>query len=112
MQFAKGAGTDGALRLFGTVRLLDMCRNIRTLYNFDPPATAEEIEAAALQYVRKISGFNKPSRANQSAFEQAVADVTAASQKLLAQLATSAPPKDREVEAARRRERAAQRYAA
>jgi hypothetical protein len=89
-----------------------MCRNIRTLYNFDPPATDEEVRAASLQYVRKISGFNKPSQANASAFEEAVDDVARASAKLLDLLVTSAPRKDREVEAAKRRARAADRYAA
>ncbi len=88
-----------------------MCRSIHTLYNFDPPATDEEVRAAALQYVRKISGFTKPSRANAEAFERAVDAVAAASERLLAELVTSAPPKDREIEAAKRRERAAQRYA-
>ena len=87
-----------------------MCRNIRTLYNFEPPATEQEIEAAALQYVRKISGFTKPSKANEEAFAQAVEDVTAISARLLAQLETNAPPKDREIEAARRRAAAAKRY--
>ena len=89
-----------------------MCRNIRTLYNFDPPATEEEVRAAALQYVRKISGFNKPSRANQEAFELAVERVARASAELLGELHTSSPPKDRAVEAAKARARAAQRYAA
>jgi hypothetical protein len=89
-----------------------MCRNIRTLHNFDPPATSEEIQASALQYVRKISGMNKPSRANEEAFERAVADVTAISTRLLSELTTTAPPKDREVEAAKARARAAERYAA
>ncbi|HEY1523207.1 MAG TPA: DUF2277 domain-containing protein [Solirubrobacteraceae bacterium] len=89
-----------------------MCRNIRTLYNFDPPATEEEIRASALQYVRKVSGFTKPSRANEEAFFKAVDAVTAVSSELLAHLETSAPPKDREVEAAKARARAAQRYAA
>lgn len=89
-----------------------MCRNIRTLYNFDPPATEEEIRAAALQYVRKISGFNKPSRANEEAFAEAVDAVALASSRLLAQLRTTAPPKDREAEAAKARARAAQRFAA
>jgi hypothetical protein len=89
-----------------------MCRNIRTLYNFDPPAREEEIRAAALQYVRKISGFNKPSRVNEEAFAQAVDTVAAASRELLAHLQTTAPPKDREVEAAKARARAAQRFAA
>jgi hypothetical protein len=87
-----------------------MCRNIRTLHNFEPAATPEEIEAAALQYVRKISGTNKPSKANEAAFERAVREVTAASQRLLDSLVTSAPPKDREVEAAKARARAAVRF--
>jgi hypothetical protein len=89
-----------------------MCRNIRTLYNFDPPATEEEVHAAALQYVRKISGFNKPSRANEQAFAKAVDAVAAASSLLLEQLRTTAPPRDREVEAAKARARAAERFAA
>ncbi len=89
-----------------------MCRNIRTLYNFEPPATEEEVRGAALQYVRKISGFNKPSQANAEAFEQAVDEVAEASARLLSSLSTSAPPKDREVEAAKARARAQQRYAA
>jgi len=89
-----------------------MCRNIRTLYNFEPPATDEEVRAAALQYVRKISGFNKPSRANQAAFERAVDAVAQASGELLRELHTTASPKDREVEAAKRRARAEQRFAA
>jgi hypothetical protein len=89
-----------------------MCRNIRTLYNFEPPATEEEVHSAALQYVRKISGFTKPSKANEEAFTRAVDEVAAASSRLMAALVTSAPPKDREVEAARARERARQRFAA
>ena len=89
-----------------------MCRNIRTLYNFAPPASEDEVHAAALQYVRKISGFAKPSRANEEAFERAVAAVAAASTQLLADLVTTAPPKDREVEAAKARARSAARYAA
>src|SRR5579862_171054 len=93
-------------------RVPTMCRNIRTLYNFDPPASEEEIRAAALQYVRKISGFTKPSRANEEAFAEAVEAVTAASARLIAQLSTTAPPKDREAEAAKARARAAQRFAA
>ena len=88
-----------------------MCRNIRTLYNFDPPATEKEIRAASLQYVRKISGFNQPSRANEEAFELAIEEVASASAKLLDRLITSAPAKDREVEAAKRRARAAERFA-
>ena len=89
-----------------------MCRNIRNLYNFEPAATDEEIREASLQYVRKISGFNKPSQANAEAFARAVDDITAVSTRLLGELSTSAPPKDREVEAAKRRARAEQRFAA
>ena len=89
-----------------------MCRNIRTLYNFDPPATEAEVRAAAVQYVRKISGFNKPSRANEEAFARAVDAVAHASLHLLADLQTTAPAKNREVEAAKARARSAQRYAA
>jgi hypothetical protein len=89
-----------------------MCRNIHTLFNFEPPATDEEVRMASLQYVRKISGFSKPSQANEQAFERAVAEVAAASQKLLDELITAAAPKDREVEAERARARAAKRYAA
>ena len=89
-----------------------MCRNIKTLYNFDPPASQDEVEAAALQFVRKISGFNKPSQANEEAFEGVVAAVTQISTDLLDRLVTAAPPKDREVEAAKARARSAQRYAA
>jgi hypothetical protein len=89
-----------------------MCRNIRTLYNFDPPATEEEIRAAAVQYVRKISGFNKPSRANEEAFTTAVEAVASASSELLAKLQTTARPKDREAERAKAQARAAQRFAA
>lgn len=89
-----------------------MCRNIRTLYNFEPPATEDEIHSAALQYVRKISGFTKPSQANAEAFERAVEEVAEASARLLDQLVTVAPPKDREVEAAKRKARSAQRFAA
>jgi hypothetical protein len=88
-----------------------MCRNIHTLFNYEPPATAHEVEDAALQYVRKISGFTKPSRANEEAFARAVAEVSAATQRLVDGLVTSAPPKDREVEAARARARAAKRFA-
>lgn len=87
-----------------------MCRNIRTLYNFDPPATDDEIRAAALQYVRKISGFTAPSKVNEVAFQQAVDDITSVSERLLASLRTTAAPKDREEEAARARARSAQRF--
>lgn len=87
-----------------------MCRNIRTLYNFEPPATEEEIQAAALQFVRKVSGFHKPSRANEAAFEKAVEAVAGACRDLLATLETSAPPRDRLVEAAHAHARATQRF--
>ncbi len=87
-----------------------MCRNIRPLYNFEPPASHEEVEAAALQFVRKISGFTKPSAANEEAFARAIAEVTAASTRLLNSLETTAPPKDRETEAAKRRAAAEKRY--
>lgn len=89
-----------------------MCRNIRQLHNFDPPASDEEVRAAALQYVRKISGSSKPSAANVEAFQRAVDEVAAASARLLDQLVTNAPAKDRDVEAAKARARAAARYAA
>jgi hypothetical protein len=89
-----------------------MCRNIKTLHNFEPPATAEEIHDAALQYVRKISGSTKPSKANEAAFARAVEAVTAVSTRLLDELVTSAPPRDREVERARARARAERRFAA
>ena len=89
-----------------------MCRNIRNLHNFEPPATDEEIRASSLQYVRKISGFTKPSQANAAAFERAVDEVAEISSRLLSELVTSAPPKDREVEAAKRRALSAQRFAA
>lgn len=87
-----------------------MCRNIRTLFNFDPPATEREVQAAALQFVRKISGFNKPSQANQEAFDTAIAEVAAASMRLLESLETSAAPKNREEEAAKARARSAERF--
>jgi hypothetical protein len=89
-----------------------MCRNIRTLHNFDPPATEEEVHEASLQYVRKISGSTKPSKANAEAFDRAVEEVAAATRRLLDSLVTNAPPKDREVEAAKRRARALERFAA
>jgi hypothetical protein len=88
-----------------------MCRNIRTLHNFEPPATEAEVQAAALQYVRKVSGATRPSQANQAAFDRAVREVTAATHRLLDELTTTAPPKDREVEAAKARARSAARYA-
>lgn len=89
-----------------------MCRNIRTLHNFEPPATEEEVSSAALQYVRKVSGSAKPSRANEAAFDRAVGEVAAATSRLLDTLVTTAPPKDREAEAAKRRARAEKRFAA
>jgi hypothetical protein len=89
-----------------------MCRNIRTLHNFEPSATEDEVRAAALQYVRKVSGSTKPSQANAEAFDRAVDEVAAATTKLLDHLVTTAPPKDREVEAAKHRERSAKRFAA
>ena len=88
-----------------------MCRNIKTLFNFEPPAKDEEIRAAALQFVRKLSGFTCPSRANEAAFEQAVDEVTQVARRLLERLSTSAAPRHREVEAARARQRAAKRFA-
>jgi hypothetical protein len=89
-----------------------MCRNIRTLHNFEPPATDDEVRSAAVQYVRKVSGSSKPSQANVEAFDRAIDEVTEATAKLLRELVTSAPPRDREVEAAKRRARSAARYAA
>lgn len=88
-----------------------MCRNIRPLHNFEPPATRDEVSAAALQYVRKVSGTTRPSQANQAAFDRAVAEIAHATQHLLDDLVSVAPPKDREVEAAKRRARAEARYA-
>jgi hypothetical protein len=89
-----------------------MCRNIRTLHNFEPPATDEEIRASSVQYVRKVSGFSKPSQANAEAFDRAVEDVARITARLLGELVTNAPPKDREVEAAKAKARSAARYAA
>ena len=88
-----------------------MCRNIKTLFNFEPPATEEEIKASSLQFVRKLSGFTNPSKANQAAFDRAVADVVAAARTLIDSLVTTADPRDREVEAARARARSAERFA-
>ncbi len=88
-----------------------MCRNIRTLHNFEPVATTDEVQAAALQYVRKISGTTKPSKVNEEAFNRAVDEIGVITQRLLAQLVTTAPPKDREVEAAKAKERSAKRFA-
>ncbi len=87
-----------------------MCRNIKTLFNFEPPATEDEIRASALQFVRKLSGFTRPSRANETAFEHAVDEVTEAARRLLQHLSTTAAPRDREVEAARAKERSAKRF--
>jgi hypothetical protein len=87
-----------------------MCRNIKTLFNFEPPATTDEVEASALQFVRKVSGMNKPSKANEEAFELAVERVAAAAQEMLNTLVTHAPPRDREIEAARAKARAAERF--
>jgi hypothetical protein len=89
-----------------------MCRNIRPLYNFEPPATHEEVHDAALQFVRKVSGFTKPAKANEEAFDRAVEEISEATMRLLGSLVTAAPAKDREVEAAKRRARSAERYAA
>lgn len=88
-----------------------MCRNIRTLFNFEPPATDEEVRASAVQFVRKLSGFTKPSKANEAAFEQAADDVTSAAHRLLASLQTTSPPRDREEAAMKARARAAERFA-
>lgn len=88
-----------------------MCRNIKTLFNFDPPATDDEIEAASLQFVRKLSGFNRPSKANEEVFHRSVAQVSAIARTLVDSLVTNAPPKDREVEAAKAKARAAKRFA-
>jgi hypothetical protein len=111
LQGARAATTsESAARVTST--LCPMCRNIRNLHNFAPPASTDEVSDAALQYVRKISGFTKPSRANEAAFERAVDAVAHATMHLLDDLVTNAPPKDREVEAAKRRARSAERYAA
>ena len=88
-----------------------MCRNIKTLFNFEPPATEDELHASALQYVRKLSGFTKPSKANEAAFDKAVADATAVARELVQSLVTQAPPRDRAIEAAKARARAAERFA-
>jgi hypothetical protein len=87
-----------------------MCRNSRILYNFEPPTTEDEVESAAVQYVRKVSGMQKPSRANEAAFDRAVEEVSAVTERLLRELVTTAPPRDREAEAERRRARAAERF--
>jgi hypothetical protein len=88
-----------------------MCRNIKTLYNFEPPASGDEIRASALQFVRKLSGFTRPSKSNEAAFNHAVDEVSRVATELLASLVTNAPPRDREIEAAKAKERAAQRFA-
>lgn len=93
------------------VRSLPMCRNIRTLFNFDPPVTDDEVRAASLQFVRKITGFNKPSKANEEAFQAAIDEIAGISRRLLRSLETSAPPKNREEEAAKAKARAAERFA-
>jgi hypothetical protein len=103
-----GRAGDGDVAAYAEV----MCRNIRTLHNFAPPATSDEVQAAALQYVRKVSGAAKPSAANQAVFDAAVLEIAHVTQHLLDHLVTNAPPKDREVEAAKARERAQRRYAA
>lgn len=87
-----------------------MCRNIRTLFNFDPPATEEEVQAASLQFVRKLSGFTKPSKANEAAFDRAIEDVANVARRLIDDLVTQAPPRNREVEARKARARAAERF--
>lgn len=87
-----------------------MCRNIKTLFNFEPPATEEEVRAASLQFVRKLSGFNKPSQANEEAFNRAIEEVTAVASRLLASLVTTAQPKDREIEAEKAKARSAERF--
>jgi hypothetical protein len=108
------AGQTRWMRMAASTTRLDeattMCRNIRTLFNFEPPATEEEIRAASLQFVRKLSGFNSPSKANQPAFERAVEDVAAAARALIGSLVTTADPRDREIEAARARARSAARF--
>jgi len=103
---------DWSIALPPPATLGGMCRNIRTLHNFEPPATDDEVRAAALQYVRKVSGSTKPSRANAEIFDRAVDEIALTTTNLLEELVTSAPPKDRELEAARQRARAAKRYAA
>lgn len=102
---AQGASVD-----FGYRELSRMCRNIRNLFNFDPPVTEEEVRAASLQFVRKISGFNKPSKANEAAFYAAIEEVASVSMRLLTSLETTAPPKNREVEAAKAKLRSAARF--
>ncbi len=103
-------GRKACQRRRSTGTLAPMCRNIKTLFNFDPPATEDEIHASSLQFVRKLSGFAHPSKANQAAFDQAVADVSAAAQRLIDSLVTNAEPRDREVEAARAKAKSALRF--
>jgi hypothetical protein len=108
-----GAQADGLRAILSdTLRGIAMCRNIKNLFNFDPPVTPEEVRASSLQFVRKISGFNKPSKANEAAFQTAVDEVTAISTRLLRSLETNAPPKNREEEAAKAKARSAERYGA
>ena len=102
---------DNRLRpAYGALYGFRMCRNIRILYNFEPPTTDDEIHSAALQYVRKVSGMQKPSRANEASFERAVEEISAVTARLLGELVTAAAPRDREAEAERRRARAAERF--
>jgi hypothetical protein len=108
--YALDRPSTGARQLIDAARISAMCRNIKTLHNFQPPATDEEIRASALQFVRKLSGFPRPSRANQPAFDRAVKQVTRAAHELIDSLVTSAPPRDREIEAAKARAKAAERY--
>jgi hypothetical protein len=107
-----GAASDTVRNIKIVPEVLCMCRNIKMLFNFDPPVTPEEVRAASLQYVRKISGFNKPSKANEAAFLAAIEEVAAASSRLLGSLETNASPKNREEEAAKAKARAAERYSA
>ena len=101
---------ERALLAIRLIEVCRMCRNIKTLFNFDPPVTREEVQAASLQFVRKITGFNKPSKANEAAFQAAIDDIAAISNRLLRSLETTAPPKNREEEAAKARARAAERF--
>ncbi len=105
---AKGFSLLGAA--LASDKILDMCRNIKTLFNFAPPATEEEIKASALQFVRKLSGFNKPSKANEAAFDLAVEQITDTARQMLGAMQTTAPPRDREEEAAKAKERSALRF--
>jgi hypothetical protein len=109
---ARRRGTVAADAIVGSDEACQMCRNIKTLYNFKPPATDEEVRASALQFVRKLSGFNRPSKANELVFECAVEEVSRAARRLLDSLVTNATPRDREVEASKARARAANRFSA